>query len=112
VDEARRRRPGLPVWAAAQGAPSSVALAVEAGFDVNAFGRSDVPSDQPWQTALHVAADKGDVALARTLLELGADPDLRDARYDATPLGWARFFDRAAIVDLLAPLTREPDGSA
>jgi hypothetical protein len=111
VEAARRDRPGLPVWATAQGAPGSVALLVEAGFDVNAFGRSDVPSDQPWQTALHVAAEKGDVELARTLLDLGADVQLVDGRYDSTPLGWARFFEEQAVVDLLAPLTREPDPS-
>jgi ankyrin repeat protein len=112
VAEARQRRPGLPVWAAEQGAPSSVALLVEAGFDVNAYGRSDIPSNQPWQTALHVAADRGDVALVRALLELGADPQLLDARYDATPLGWARFFGQDEVVELLEPLTREPDPSS
>ncbi|MBV9951780.1 MAG: ankyrin repeat domain-containing protein [Acidimicrobiia bacterium] len=111
VTEARRLRFGLPVWAAEQGAPSSVGLLVEAGFDVNAYGRSDVPSNQPWETGLHVAAGNGDTELVRTLLELGADPQLLDARYDATPLGWARFFDQQEVVELLAPLTSEPDPS-
>jgi ankyrin repeat protein len=111
VDAVRRRRPGLPVWAAAQGSPRSVPLLVEAGFDVNAYGRSDIPSDQPWQTALHIAAENGDVALARALLDLGADPERRDQRYDATPLGWAEHFGHQAVVDLLAPLTRGPEAS-
>jgi hypothetical protein len=61
----------LPV--AAEGAPGAVELLAAAGFDVNALGRSDIPSNAPWHTALHVAAEKGDVVLARTLLELGAD---------------------------------------
>jgi len=49
------------------------------GFDVNAKGRSDVPAEDPWQTALHVAAMDGRLELARSLLRLGADPGLRSA---------------------------------
>jgi ankyrin repeat protein len=108
VAAVRRRRPGLVTWAAAQGAANSVELLARAGFDVNARGRSDIPSNMPWHTALHVAAGNGDLALARTLLELGADPNIRDQRYQGTPLGWARHFDRAALVGLLEPVTR-PD---
>jgi ankyrin repeat protein len=108
VAAVRHRRPGLVTWAAAQGAANSVELLVRAGFDVNARGRSDIPSNMPWHTALHVAAENGDVTLARTLLALGADPDIRDQRYQGTPLGWARHFDQAALAGLLEPVTR-PD---
>jgi hypothetical protein len=41
----------------------------------------------------------------RQLLSLGADPLIRDKRFDSTALGWARYFDQAEIVDLLTPLT-------
>jgi hypothetical protein len=58
------------------GDPGSVELLVSAGFDVNARGRIDLPRDDPWETGLHRAAKSGDVELARTLLALGADPDL------------------------------------
>jgi hypothetical protein len=105
ADEVRTARPGLVVWAAATGRSGTVELLVELGFDVNAMGRADVPSDQPWQTALHRAAEDGDPELARTLLRLGADPDLKDARFGGTPLGWARHFDRQAIIELLEPVT-------
>jgi ankyrin repeat protein len=64
-----------------------------------------VPSDQPWQTALHVAAGEGRLDLARTLLRLGADPGLRDQRFGSTPLGWARYFGQEQLVALLEPLT-------
>ena len=87
VADVRRERTGLVTWAAAEGAPGAVELLVEAGFDVNAVGRSDIFANDPWHTALHVAAEKGDLDLARTLLGLGADPNLRDERYKATPLG-------------------------
>jgi hypothetical protein len=36
---------------------------------------------------------------------LGADTGIRDARFDGTPLGWARYFGEDAIADLLEPLT-------
>jgi ankyrin repeat protein len=101
----RRRRTGLVTWAAAQGAPGAVELLAAAGFDVNARGRSDIPSNQSWHTALHVAAEQGDLELARTLLELGADPDIRDQHYRSTPRGWARYFGQDAVAELLEPVT-------
>lgn len=67
--------------------------------------RSDIPGNEPWHTALHVAAEKGDAALARRLLELGADPARRDRHYQSTPLGWARYFGQASVAELLGPLT-------
>ncbi len=107
VDAVRQARPGLVVWAAAQGAPTSVELLVAAGFDVNAYGRSDAPIDQPWHTALHVAAQDGNHRLAERLLALGADPQLRDVNYDATALDWARYFDHADVAALLASVTEQ-----
>jgi ankyrin repeat protein len=105
VDQLRQARPALVTWAAACGSPTAVEFLVELGFDVNARGRTDVPSDQPWQTALHKAAEDGNLEVARTLLRLGADPNIRDQRFDSTPLGWARYFGRPALIELLEPVT-------
>jgi ankyrin repeat protein len=105
VATVRRKRTGLVTWAAAQGAPNAVELLAGAGFDVNAPGRSDIGGNQPWHTALHVAAENGNLTLARTLLELGADPNIPDKHYHSTPLGWARYFGQPALVELLQPLT-------
>ena len=107
IARVRRKRTGLVTWAAAQGAPGAVELLAETGFDVNALGRSDIPSNQPWHTALHVAAEQGDLELAGKLLELGADPSIRDKRYRSTPLGWARHFGQPEVAELLAPVTRQ-----
>ena len=112
ASEVRSARPALMTWAAACGRPAAVEILAELGFDVNAKGRTDMPSDQPWQTALHKAAEDGNLELARTLLRLGADPDIRDHRFNGTPLSWARHFGQQELVELLEPLTApapEPD---
>jgi hypothetical protein len=103
---ARADRPGLMVWAATRAPAGTIALLTELGFDVNAYGRGDAPVEQPWETALHHSAARGDVELTRHLLNLGADPSLRDHRFDATPLDWARHFHQLPTAELLEPLTR------
>ena len=103
--EIRSARPALVTWAAACGGAEAAELLVELGFDVNAKGRTDMPGDQPWQTALHKAAEDGNLDLARVLLRLGADPDIRDARFGSTPLDWARHFGHDSMAELLEPVT-------
>jgi hypothetical protein len=109
IDKVRARRPGLIVWAAANGRAGAVALLADLGFDVNGAGRGDHPIEQPWETALHQAAYRGDVALAELLVSLGADPAKRDGRFHSTPLGWARYFNQQAVADLLAPISPEDE---
>ncbi|MEV0381091.1 ankyrin repeat domain-containing protein [Nonomuraea sp. NPDC050643] len=112
VAEARRTRPGLIVWAAAQAPVETVVLLAGLGFDVNAYGRGDAPVEEPWETALHHGAAAGDVELTRRLLDLGADPDLRDRRFDATPLDWARHLHQPSTAALLEPVTTPPASGA
>jgi hypothetical protein len=108
VAEARRSRPGLIVWAATQASIETVTLLAELGFDVNAYGRGDAPVEEPWETALHHSAMNGNAELTRRLLDLGADPGLRDQRFDATPLDWARHFHQLPTIALLEPVTAPP----
>ena len=103
VPAARAARPGLVVWAAANKRLDAVRLLVSLGFDVNALGRGDTPIEQPWETALHQAAANGDLAMAELLLSLGADPSIRDTRFDATPLGWAEHLGQTELIALLTP---------
>ncbi|MEY2471081.1 MAG: hypothetical protein QOK28_410 [Actinomycetota bacterium] len=98
---ARAARPSLVVQAAATSRSDAVRVAVEQGFDVNALGRADAPVEQPWQTALHTAVERNDAAMVRLLLELGADRSIEDARFHATPLGWAEHFGHEDIAALL-----------
>ncbi|GAA2807948.1 ankyrin repeat domain-containing protein [Crossiella cryophila] len=101
VEAARTARPGLLVWAAAQHRPEAVRLLVDKGFDVNARGRGDMPLEHPWQTALHTAIQVGDTEVVRLLLELGADPGIRDRNFDGDARSWAEHFGRTEVLELL-----------
>ena len=52
-------------------------------------------------TALHLAAQSGKRAAVEALLELGADPTLRDELYGGDPAGWAEFSCHAELAALL-----------
>lgn len=58
-------------------------------------------------SALHKAAQNGDVDLLTLLIEHGADADVRDGYDDinATPLDWANHFGKAEAAAYLAPFT-------
>ena len=53
------------------------------------------------QTALHMTAESGAVEMARLLLDAGADPNIRDGKYNSTVLGWAEFCGQEALAQLL-----------
>lgn len=64
---------------------------------------------------LHVAAEAGQAAAARLLLEYGADIAAKDLENDAIALGWAAFFGRPDLVEVLlsagsAPSQRNKHG--
>ncbi|WP_375431878.1 ankyrin repeat domain-containing protein [uncultured Friedmanniella sp.] len=110
VDRLQQRYPSLVLRAAVADQLEGVRLLVGLGFDVNARGRQDLPLEQPWETALHHAAGEGKLELAALLLTLGADPAVRDHRYGATPLAWARELEQAdlvALLELLGPSDRD-----
>ena len=92
-------------WAAAHAGLDAVRLAAELGWDVNRRARTDVPLDQEWETGLHHAAANGDAEVVRLLLELGADPTLKDCRFDGTPLDWAEHFDKPETAALLREIS-------
>lgn len=55
-----------------------------------------------WQvTPLHIAAERGDLELARLLLTANPDLEIQDTQFHSTPLGWARHFGRTEIVQLI-----------
>ena len=81
---------GTPLsWAAANGRVAAIRRLVELGADVNqptTFGGPDHGQDV---FALHLAAQAGQEEAVDVLLELGADPTLRDGLYHGDAAGWA-----------------------
>ena len=101
VERLRRTYPSLVLRAAIADDLVGVRRLVASGFDVNAYGRQDTVIEQEWETALHHAAGEGKVELVGLLLELGADPTLRDRRFDSTPRGWAEHLRQDRVIELL-----------
>jgi hypothetical protein len=52
-------------------------------------------------TPLHAAVERDDRELARALLAARPDLDIKDSRYGATALDWARHLQRAELVELI-----------
>jgi ketosteroid isomerase-like protein len=96
-ERAIERCPDQLVRAAEQNSYDAVALLIALGFDVNARSRT---------APLHEAAMRGNVPVIRLLLDHGADPNIRDTGYDATPAGWAEHHDQPEAQQLLQALER------
>jgi predicted N-acetyltransferase YhbS len=52
-------------------------------------------------TPLHRAVERGDIELAKVLLTVPNDLDLKDRAFEATALGWAQYFQRAELITLI-----------
>jgi ankyrin repeat protein len=52
-------------------------------------------------TALHMTVENGALDIAGLLLDAGANPNIRDDKYEATALGWANFFGREDFATLI-----------
>ena len=56
-------------------------------------------------TALHLAVLAGHAGVVRTLIDAGADPTIHDSKHDSDAIGWAEFFGRRDLIDLLKKKT-------
>lgn len=86
------RHPNLVLATATIGRWPVVAVLLEHGWP---------PDSDSGATALHHAAAGGDPAIVSLLLEHGADPSRRDPQWDATPRGWAEYFNNARTMENL-----------
>jgi ankyrin repeat protein len=82
----------LIVRAAERASGAVVEALVRLGASVDAVDDTDTAIDGvgPY-TALHAAAWHGNTSAADALLRLGANPRIRDGKYNATAAGWADF---------------------
>lgn len=76
-------------------------LAEDPNLDPNELISVEMFNDKFTWAPLHAASYYGDVKLVEALLARGADIELNDTWYSATPLGWAAFGDRDKVVKLL-----------
>ena len=97
IDALKEERPALVLELLTAGDEAGFARALEEGFDVNVA--ADVGGSM--RTPLHHAAAAGDVTALRVLVEHGADLTAVDPEFDATPLGWAEFFDKPDAAEYL-----------
>jgi ankyrin repeat protein len=88
-------------WAAANGRVASIARLLELGADVNHLGTFGGPDHGQGVTALHLAAQSGQVNAVEALLAAGSDPMIADAIHGARPSGWADFGGHRAISKML-----------
>lgn len=58
-------------------------------------------------TPIAAAAMRGQAEIVKLLLERGADPNVRDETFKATPLGIATFFGHMSVVQVLLPKATE-----
>lgn len=73
----------------------AIALLLDEGVAINATSKTN-------ETALHHAAGNNALKAAKILIERGAEIDIRESRYNATPLGFAVHFDYRPVIELLS----------
>ncbi|MDA2890576.1 hypothetical protein PDG61_06620 [Mycolicibacterium sp. BiH015] len=100
-------------WAAEHGFSERLSMLARHGVDTAgvAVAVADLPADPDilddnGATALHHAAWDGDLELIDRLLDAGADPTIADAKFDATPLGWAEYAYQSEAADRLRSAMR------
>jgi ankyrin repeat protein len=86
--------------AAADNKQNAVRLMVELRFDLNEVKRT---------APLHMAACNGHLDMVRLLIELGADPLVRDTEFNARPLGWAVYNQQTAVAEFLEQFEPPPE---
>ncbi len=102
------RQPSAASWLVSKGAHYSALDAWDLGWAQQA---AELLARDPqevnrryydWNgTLLHIAAERNDLELAKLALSAGVDLSLQDTMHHGTGLGWAIFFRREAIVDLI-----------
>jgi ankyrin repeat protein len=76
-----------------------VRLILELGIDINGMV-AGTGLDRP---VVHNAAGGGSLEMVRLLVELGADPNVRDLSFHATAMGWALYNGQQDVIEYLLP---------
>jgi ankyrin repeat protein len=89
------------LWAASKGHAHVAAWLLNHGAEVNRRATFGGPQHGQGVTALHLAAENGNMEMVRFLVEHGADPTIEDEIYHSTPAGWAEHFGHHAARNYL-----------
>jgi ankyrin repeat protein len=93
---------GTPLlWAVSCGRPDIVGWLLDHGAEVNQRATFGGPEHGEGVTALHLAAQQGDLPMSQLLCDRGADPTVEDRIYHSTPSGWAEHGGHIAVRDYL-----------
>jgi ankyrin repeat protein len=99
ADPAAMSRGGVLHLLAKRGQAAAVRWLLAHGADPNArWAHWDAEV-----TALHLAVLANHPEVARVLLDGGADPSIKDSKHDSDARGWAEFFQRAEMMQILKP---------
>jgi ankyrin repeat protein len=100
ADPALLRHPGPLLAAAMFGDAESVDLLLELGADVHGL-------DDDGISPLHRAVQSGSLAAVDRLLDAGANPNLRERKWQGTGLSWAVVLGRPQLFERLIPVSRD-----
>lgn len=90
-----------PLLAAAEhGNVAATTLLLELGAEVHAVNHDGI-------SALHQAVHAGSLATVDVLLAAGADVDVREKKWRATPFGWACHLGKHSVAERLAPISHD-----
>ena len=99
------RHPGPLLAAAEFGNAEAVGLLLDLGASPNGLDHDGI-------APLHRAVQSGSRAAVEKLLAAGADIDLRERKWQGTPLTWSRVLGHPHLTAWLAPLSRDVRGLA
>ncbi len=97
IEQLGEQRTELLQLAAENDKRDAVRLMKDLGFNLNEVKRT---------TALHHAAMSGHLEMAKLLIEMGADSQIRDTEFNATPLGWAEYGEHVEVAEFLKGFER------
>jgi ankyrin repeat protein len=87
---------------------SAAELGNEAGVEVLlSLGARLDAVDHDGISPLHRAAQSGSLTIVRRMVEAGADVELRERRWNGTPMSWAVVLHKPEVADYLAPLSHD-----
>ena len=96
---------GTPlIWAAACNRMETAEWLIDHGSNVNYKATFGGPSHGQGITALHIAAQNGNLSMVQCLIKRGADPKITDDLYHGDAKGHAIHFGQTAVRDYLRSL--------